>query len=290
MAEAQKSFFPKLTGSYLGQKLPGTTPEMFAKNLNLNNNGHGGFVFSKKGNEVFFFSIKHNGKYVVMYSETKDGYWQPPLRISQSTSGHELHPFYSADGNKLFFGCNRRIQPNQRVHYSNLWFIERNDTGWSELQPLPPIINTGYESCGSFANDNTLYFRRISKATRGDIFQSDYVNGEFQKPIKLPKGINTGYDESHPAISLDGSYLIFSSKRPGGFNNGRDALWIAFKSAEGKWGKALNLGRKINNGNNTSCATISPNGKYVFFMRIEKGKGVPYWVSSKIIEELRPKE
>jgi len=280
--------FGKLSGPYFGQKPPGTTPEVFAKRINLNNRGIGGFVFSKNGNEVFFFSIELNGKYAVMYSEIKNDCWQPPRRITTPPSGNDVHPFYSADESKLFFGSDRRIQPNRRVPYFNLWFIERNDKSWSKAKPLPPVINTGYESCGSFDNANRLYFRRISKTTRGDIFFSDYVNGKFKKPLKLPNGINTVYDESHPAIAPDASYLIFSSKRPGGFNRGKDSLWIGFKNTEGKWDKVINMGRKINNGYNTSCATISPDGNYIFFLRIKNGRGIPYWVSSKIIETLKP--
>lgn len=290
MSEAGNSSLPKLKGPYFGQRPPGTTPEVFALCLDLKGKGNGGFVFSKSGNEVFFFSIGSRGIYRIMLSEINNGCWQPPQKISRLASGNGMHPFYSADESKLFFGSDRHIHPNRRVPYSNLWFMERNEKSWNKAKPLPSIINTGFESCGSFDNANRLYFRRISKITRGDIFQSEYINGKFKKPLKLPKGINTAYDESHPAIAPDGSYLIFSSKRPGGFNNGRDSLWVVFKRANGKWSEAINTGSKINNGHNTSCATISPDGKYIFFLRIENGRGIPYWVSAKIIEELRPKE
>jgi len=53
------------------------------------------------------------------------------------------------------------------------------------------------------------------------------------------------------------------------------------------WNEAINMGAEINNGNNTSCATISPDGKFIFFVRIENGFGVSYWISAEIIEKLR---
>ena len=106
----------------------------------------------------------------------------------------------------------------------------------------------------------------------------------------LPAGVNTAWDESHPAIAADGSYLVFSSKRPGGFSQGRDELWVSFKDSNGGWGAAANLGPEINDGHNVSSSTISPDGRYLFFVRIEGDIGVSYWVSAAVIERLRPKE
>ena len=286
---ASEDGFPKLAGSYLGQKTPGTDPEIFAKDLTCRANAFGGFIFSKNGNEVFFFSVE-KGKYLILHSEISNGVWQPPKRIWSPILGNELHPFFSADGSRLFFGSDRRIQPNRKVPYSNLWFRERNRDGWSEAKPLPPLINTGHENCGSFRSDGRLYFRRVSPDTRGDIFQTDYLNGKFKTAVKLPGEINSLYDESHPAVSADGSYLIFSSKRPGGFSKGKDELWISFSNEKGEWRKAVNMGKAINNGSNTSCATISPDGRYIFFVRIENGAIVSYWVSAGIVEAMRLKE
>jgi len=286
---AQPDDFSKLIGPYLGQKPPEIEPAMFAPDLTSKDYENGGFVFSKGGDEVFFFSVDKKGKYALHHSKIVDGFWLKPQKIFQSNSGNDVHPFFSIDGNKIFFGSNRRIKPIEKVPYFNLWESEKNNDMWSAPKPLPSIINTGYENCGAFSSDGHFYFRRIFPGKRGEIFQSHYVNGEFKKPVKLPAEINTNYDESHPAISPDGCYLVFSSKRPGGFNKGRDELWISFKKPFGGWNKAINLGKQINNGKNTSSATITPDGKFIFFVRIDNGVGIPYWVSTKIIEELRTK-
>lgn len=37
-----------------------------------------------------------------------------------------------------------------------------------------------------------------------------------------------------------------------------------------------------------SSSTISPDGRYLFFVRIEGGLGVSYWVSTTVVERLRP--
>ncbi len=58
---------------------------------------------------------------------------------------------------------------------------------------------------------------------------------------------NDAYNCAHPALSADGSKLIFSSDMPGTLG-GMD-LWIC-KLENGKWGKAENLGPKINSKGN----------------------------------------
>ena len=283
--QAQENDFPKLIGPYLGQKPPGELPEVFARNIFPDGLGYGGFVFSNKGDEVFFFAVDNREHYKVMYSSIQEGYWQPPVRIKE-TKYNQVHPFYSPEGDKIFFGSDMPVKGNAKVPYFNIWFIKRTNVGWCEPEPINNTINSGFENCGTFNNSGLFLVRRISPQSRGDIYISSYSNGLFEKPVKMPPEINTAFDESHPAISQDGSCLLFSSKRPGGFNKGRDDLWICFRK-EGKWTKATNMGKLINNGSNTSCATISPDGKYIFFVRIENGVGIPYWVSAKFIEKLK---
>jgi len=281
---------PALTGPYFGQKPPGAHPEVFAVNIATDQSHPGGFTFSKDGSETFFFSVDARGRYSVHYAARPNGRWTRPREIFHSDSANSAYPFFSPDGRKVFFSSDRRINASAKVPYYGIWISERTDEGWGEPRPASATINTGYENCGSFSSDGTLFFRRVSPDTRGDIFESDYANGTFTPPVKLPAGINTVYDESHPAVAPDGTYLVFSSKRPGGFSRGRDELWVSFKDAGGKWSKAVNLGKEINNGRNTSSPTISPDGSYMFFVRIDDGAGVSYWVSTTIIENLRPKE
>lgn len=287
--KAGEEDFPVFKGPYLGQRPPGLRPEVFAIALTSNDYENGGFVFSNNGNEVAFFSIDRKGKYFLRYSRIEDGRWLKPKNVFQSNSGNDVHPFFSGDDRRLYFGSNRRMDQNKVVPYSNIWVSKKIDGQWQEPKSLPTSINTGFENCGSFCNGDLLFFRRVSPDTRGDIFLSNYVGSEFGSPVKLPASINTVFDESHPAISPDCSYLIFSSKRPSGLSKGKDELWISFRNKNGEWSDAEILGNEINNGCNTSCATISPDGKYIFFSRITNGVGVPYWVSAEIVEELRPK-
>jgi Tol biopolymer transport system component len=77
----------------------------------------------------------------------------------------------------------------------------------------------------------------------------------------------------HPAIAPDGSYLVY--------DNGDGNLRVRFRLADGKWGAAKDL-TKQGLPASASIASISPDGKYLFFTN----KGDLYWVSTELIKNL----
>jgi Tol biopolymer transport system component len=91
-----------------------------------------------------------------------------------------------------------------------------------------------------------------------------------------------------PFIEPNERYLLFCRQSPEGF--GKTDIYISFRNADGTWTKAINMGSKINTPEEEGFPSISPDGKYLFFCREGKFGFNPYWVSSKIIEELRPND
>lgn len=61
-------------------------------------------------------------------------------------------------------------------------------------------------------------------------------------------------------------------------------MFVAFRSAEGGWGEAFNLGDEINTPATNFCPALSPDGKYLFFAT---NRDI-YWVSAEVIYGLRP--
>lgn len=88
----------------------------------------------------------------------------------------------------------------------------------------------------------------------------------------LGENINTLYDEYLPALNADGSYLLFTSRRPGsmgGYSSqsqdyGEDFYYSELK-ADSSWGEAVNLGQPVNTAENEGAATISEDGRIVIF-------------------------
>ena len=89
--------------------------------------------------------------------------------------------------------------------------------------------------------------------------------------------INSGSHEGCPFVAPDGSYLIFS----------RDGLWISFKEKTGNWTKAISMGDRFKE---AICPYISPDGKYLFYLEMGMGYNDIYWVETRSIESLHPKE
>ena len=69
------------------------------------------------------------------------------------------------------------------------------------------------------------------------------------------------------------------------------AIYVYFKNKNG-WSKSINLGNKVNSNFSETCPSITPDGKYLFFSRYDEEGGLSnfYWVSTEIIEKLRPEQ
>jgi len=104
----------------------------------------------------------------------------------------------------------------------------------------------------------------------------------------MPEIFNSSDVNWTPFVSPDESYIIFSSDRDGN-GNGYNAcdLFISFKDADNRWTKPINMGNKINTDKIERFPWVSPDNKYLFFVR---GFGDIYWVSASVIKELRPKQ
>jgi len=117
------------------------------------------------------------------------------------------------------------------------------------------------------------------------------VDGKYEEPKLLSEKINGG-KSFHPFIAPDESYLIFDGKREGGY--GDSDLYISYRQQDGSWGDVINLGDQINTDAWEAVASVTPDGKYLFFNRnmgSDKYEDVDiFWVDAEIIETLRPQE
>lgn len=77
-----------------------------------------------------------------------------------------------------------------------------------------------------------------------DLYISYNTPQGWSAPINLGENINTEFWESSPSLSPDKNALYFSSNRPGGYG-GKD-IYVSYRSANGKWSPAQNLGPLIN--------------------------------------------
>ncbi|MGC9331778.1 MAG: OmpA family protein [Bacteroidales bacterium] len=133
----------------------------------------------------------------------------------------ESQPSISPDGKTIFFasirpenfGNNDDNNQTSDIYYSNL----QKDGSWSKAQNIGQPINTdGNEKSPFFHADNkTLYFSSDRHAGLGgyDIFYSQYIDGEWQKPVNIGYPINTEKDELGFVVNTQGDRAYFASNQ-----------------------------------------------------------------------------
>ena len=150
--------------------------------------------------------------------------------------------------------------------------------------PGPPF-NPAQTMYISATMSGTIYATDISggPGTEG-IAVMKKVDGKYAKLEKLGVPINGEAQRMYPFVAPDESYLIFCSRIPA--KEFKTELLVSFRGSDGNWSKP----QPINLGMEAGAPYVSPDGKYLFFTAGERGKSDIYWVSAKVIEDLRPKD
>lgn len=121
-----------------------------------------------------------------------------------------------------------------------------------KVTPLSGSVNSKYHegSAAVFPNGAVIFTRnnyyKGSAATSKDGINKlkMFVASPDGKHITPFLWNNNEYSVGHPALSSDGSILIFASDMPGGF--GGTDLYYCVRSGAGDWTRPVNLGKQIN--------------------------------------------
>ena len=271
-----------LKGPYLGQKPPGSRPEVFAPGIVSSAKAiEFGITFSPDGREMYFTRRLEGGENTIMVSRWEKDGWTAPGEAAFAKGFPSNEPYITPDGRKLYFGCNRTRPGADRAEYA-IWVVERTASGaWGEPR---------YHGPGMFvsaARNGNLYMTDVSGIVGRDrpVVVYPWTGDRYAAPQRLGGGVNSPVVADHAFIAPDESYVLFDSPvRPGG-QGGYGDLYICFHNPDGSWGEALNLGDDVNTPATNFGPTVTPDGKYIFYCtRLDI-----YWVSTKVIDDLRPK-
>jgi len=315
--------FPVLRGPYLGQKPPGDVPELFAPGIV---SGvyfeHSSAVFTPDGKELFWSREINEGVtpriIVVLHMKQENSVWtQPelaPFNFNDATYNHINS--ISPDGKRLYYFT----EQNDRDHKA--WVVDKTGNGWGEprLLRLNTIDNPGSKvsEVHETRSGNIYCTGPTESMPQGwGIVRSRFLNGKYQEYESLGPHINFKFNNQfpnfHPTVDPDERFVIFVSRRPGGF--GSQDLYISYRQPDDTWGPAINLGQKINTiSTGNGWPKLSSDGKYLFFVSsikpytvnelkekkhtyeelikiqqsIMNGRGNIYWVNTSFIEDLKP--
>ena len=265
---------------YFGLQTPGESSEIFAPGIvSMKDRYEFGISFSPELDEVFY-SVAVLDKWAHIYgSRFEKGEWIRPDLINFTRNGRreEMEAFVSADGKKIFFTAYDSTD-------FRIWFVERSKKGHGKAQILDSPINSGdavfYSN--SAANGDLYY----TNGTKNRIYYSPLIDGKYSDTI------DTGIEYGGQAfISPDKEFILFDAFRGNERELGRD-IHVCFRNQDGAWGTPVLLDSTVNTHYDETCPSLSPDGKYLFFSRYNDtgGKSDIYWISAKLIQNLREKE
>jgi ankyrin repeat protein len=273
-ADTSAPQFPRMSGSYLGRTKPGLTPVPFAPGIISHRyDPHSTVAISPEGDEIFWNPMisPRGGGYsygYLMTTRLEKGFWTYPERVSFSQKEfRDDHPWFSADGKRLYFMSIRPIEgagnaPGQK----RTWYVEKTPQGWSQptlFESLPvPTVDPVMFFTFSFDSAGNYYFVMGS-----DIYCSHYSNGRYSVPEKLGDGVNSPELESSPYIAPNGDYLVFWR---------RSGLFVSFRQSDGSWGKAVSMGEDLGR-----VLNITYSGGFIMI-------GGSHWVDAGFVGQFRP--
>jgi hypothetical protein len=320
IAQQSSAEFPELTGPYLGQKAPGIKAELFAPGIVSSELNTRDVAITPDSKEIYFcVNLADFTFATILVTREVNGHWTRPEVMEQMENpGYwSIEPCISADGKKFFFMSNRPDKTNNETKGDpDIWVMDRIGDKWGEPYNLGMPVNTeSAETYPSVTREGTLYFTRMDdKAEVEYIYRSRLLNGKYQEPEKLPVQVNSGRTQFNAFIAPDESYIIVPVYgRKDSF--GSTDYYIVFRNTDDSWSEPVNMGQGINTADGSEySSSVSPDGKYLFFMssrilhkeewpekltaavlhnlhaNLGNGNSSIYWVSAKIIEELRPKD
>ncbi|MBU1011798.1 MAG: MBL fold metallo-hydrolase [Bacteroidetes bacterium] len=276
---------------YIDSIIPEKEPLIFAPGTITTQGYEGCSGFNREMDRFYFQRWLGNtpNLYVTGY---KQGVWSKPERITTSFTAPIYDFAITPDGSRLVFASPMQIAElgdNQTGH--NIFLLELKGKEWQLNSDFTGSgINTPYhDSYPCLAANGNMYFfsNRPGGFGKTDIYFSEFSKGLYSIPVNLGEKVNTQYDEWDPFIAPDESYLLFCSKKLSG--QGEDDLYISF-NVNSQWSDPISLGANINTRFSENRPNVTPDDKFLFFTRNINGNRDIYWISAKIIEELRPKK
>lgn len=257
---------------YLGETPPGDEPVVFGRGVvSVEGKNTHALQFSPDGRMLVFSRYPDGTSFCMVHG--KDGWSRPE---PTSFTGKEVT--FDASTRRLFY----------YDRGGDLFWVRYGDDGFSPPSRLNSKINTReteYYPC--ITARGNLFFSRNSKWDQSRLMMAKPEGGDFAAPVDLGDVVNTG-GASHGFVAPDESYLLFNSPRAGSAT--KNDIWGSFRGADGAWQAPANLGPRINrDAMAVLCPTVSPDGKYLFFTRLQEGgTGLVYWVSTSVLSALRP--
>lgn len=247
-------------------QIEGFIPQIIAQFPNVRD-----VTLSPSEDEIYFTAQSYLGELsAIVCLERKNKKYGKPKIAAFSGKYHDLEPFLSPDGLRLFFSSNRPLEASSKETKDyDIWFVERKTltSAWSEAINMGYPINTkDNEFYPSISKFNNLYFTSDGANSKGkdDIFVSKWNDGKYDTPVSMSDAINSEGIEFNAFISPDETYLLYTCyNRKDGFGSGD--IYVSYHKENDEWTKAENLGEKINSSKMDYCPFVNIKSGILYF-------------------------
>jgi len=269
----------ELTGPYLGQACPGSSPRLFAPGVVSRQADfeHSAATFSPDGQEVYWCTnvgARTNppgvGQKLYVMRQI-DGVWTSPeiAPFTEDITDAVQRPVFSPDGMRLYFEVFGDDD-------SDIYVVERQGDGWSAPVFVSSFINTGtIERLHCVTSDGSMIFSRSPFTSREKMYLSRFVDGAFTEPEQLGMPYDSTAYELALVVAPDDSYMLIALTRTGL----EDELYISYKQPDGSWSERIRTRYECG-----GFLALSPDGEYLFFL----GEEGIYWVDTSFVDRRRP--
>jgi len=292
-AQQSNKEFTDLWGEYLGQPPPGFKPEPFVPEVfsvwgDYGFHLHTSVYFSPDNKELFFANqtmpVVAGRSCSIWRMQQIDGRWTKPAIASFSSDYSDRGGFYSSTGDTLYFSSTRPTNEKGSPKDIDIWYVKKNEGGWSRPQRLGYPVNTAYSDLGGAVTaSGTMYLSSDRPGGKGrtDIYCTRFIIGDYSQVDNLGESVNTDADEYVIYVADDESYMII--RRIDLRDKAESGLYVSYKGASQEWTRAKSMGDHIN-AFKMIDASVSPDGHFLFLL--SEGNCV-YWLETSIIEYLR---
>jgi len=288
-SQTERSFF-ETKDAYFGQKPPGLIPEVFAPNIASDSTWaeHCQVAVSPDGKEIYWsawtaaYKTEDGSRNTeqLFYSNFENGKWSKPA-LAEFTKGnpHGLNggPTFSLDGKKLFF---YQVKSPWVSSDMNTYYVKKKNGKWgNEPINIGQPYNTDNQDYSPIFTKKGIAYKNL----RGKISKYTYENDNFTltDSIVIHKDFRQAWNFY---MSPNEDYVIFADRQKGGY--GDFDLYISFKTNDKNCGYPINMGPEINTELRERFPMVSPDGKYLFYMRHTPGQDF-FWVSTEIFKEFK---
>ena len=278
------------------QRIGENSGEIFDHNYMLGEANHLKMNWNKAIENFKIYRKSLNGYYLAIYKrqidkqieECENGklLTKDPARVRIQNLGDSINSPYADYGafitgneSQMLFTSRRPVKkgPGKKKlnkldnkYFEKIYIADKKDGVWRKSTVMKrPVNSKGQRATAGMSNDGKRLFLYIDKSRRrgGNLYEARLSKkGEWKKPRKMSKRINSKEVETSIALSYDEQYMYFVSTKKRRKHQGSRDIYVMTLNKRGKrYKRPKNIGAVINTKYAEDYVWAHPDNKTLYF-------------------------